>query len=139
MREVSFMTTVKQKRTVSILLIAIMLLTGMCFVGYEADSFFAYEASSQSIQPVLSGAKRVNSQAFCTEELLGGQSLGSVADQVDGAGAVTNLMTAVLLSSTGNFLHNLTLSLAWMNEEAGCVDGRAAIIGYIHRQDGSKG
>lgn len=134
------MAAVKQKRIICILLTAMMLLTGMCFGTSRTDSFLAYAASGQETYPILRlSAGAAAGEELCTEELLGGRSLCSIARQVADADPETDSMAAALPSSLGDILQNPTFTFQGSGHEESCENRSASvIIGYIHRQDGSK-
>lgn len=134
------MIEMMQKKKLCILLTAIVLLSGMCFEKAGADSYFAY-VSDQMESSVLSVFKRapVRPEA-CTEELLGGQCPGGIAEQIEHSDKSTDQTAAVLLPSAKSFLQIPAFTHRGACAEAACrtQSSMSVIIGYIHHQDGAK-
>lgn len=135
------MAGIMQKKSLCILLAAAMLLAGVCFEKTKAESFWAYVNGPDGSQALHFLAGDIDRPELCTEELLGGQGLGSVTDEIGHSDKTTNLLAAILLSSAEGFSQNPAIIHQIADWETGCAysSGAAVIIGYIHQKDGSKG
>lgn len=133
------MNSAKKKQWISIGLIIVFLITGMCVEFPKADSFLG--CTEQSKHEVLKLSKGgFLTQDFCTEDLLGISTKESGIFQEIRGGIRQNPKLRLLLSEVPNYVE----SSAYMSEmaaeklTAGVTFSSVAIVCYIHRQDGEK-
>lgn len=134
------MKVVNQRRWISILLIIVMMLTGMCFDKSKVHPDFWYTAKGEN-QNILNISRSVlQNQDFCTEDLLGIHIKNGTSIQESRTNIKVNSKVRVVLS----ILENLSQGSMYIAENAvekvicNAVFSTVAIIGYIHRQDGKK-
>lgn len=133
------MAAQKQRRIACFLLIAVLLLTGVCFESSKADSFFAYRdaAAGALVRGTLRG--RAVSPHLCARELQGDADC-AWSKQGGGQNENTSLLMAALLSASDVASQNFTFvqEQAGTGEQFSRQNSTAVIIRYIHHQDGSK-
>lgn len=129
----------KKKQWLSMLLIIIFMITGMCFEFPEADSYFACtEQTRQEMWQQLNGG--FLTQDICTEDLLGIHTKENRLYPEIKGGVRQNARMRLLLSLVPNYIE----SAAYMAEVAAeklasdVISRSVAIVCYIHSQDGEK-
>ena len=138
------MKTAVARNTLNFIIVAVMLLSGMCFEHVEADSLFVHAVNETHNQTVvLTSAKEMPaSQTICTNEMLGRQHMECQCHVVQSR--KTNYRSAVRTGealSLPEFLPKVPLLSKRMMIEVEDYKpcGRKVILAYIHHQDGAKG
>ena len=136
--------TYKMKRWMSICLIVVLFLSGMCFEKVKTDPEFGVSKTVtsgvfQSLQ------NPTDSQDMCSSEQLGDSMLRSTGEVLRRTASgqrnrtFSNLSSFVKLGvAAGGASDNIFRSRA-MNAAGAIVTCESVIIAYIHQQDGSKG
>lgn len=130
------------RKVMNLILVAVMLLSGMCFEYVEADSLFAHSVNeNHSYTTVLTSAKEMpTSQTICTNEIAGSTRIecGEVQARKDSHKSVIRTGTALSFLEALPKTPILTKSVM-MESVDNQPSGKEVIIAYIHHQDGEKG
>lgn len=134
------MKTVKQKKWISIILVIVIMLTGMCFENTKADSYFWYTDCKENQSTLdISRCVLIN-QDLCTQDLIGERTSNSTFSQESQSNIKSNSKLRIVLSLLENLPENPTYISESTIENVVCntTYSSVAIISYIHRQDGKK-
>lgn len=128
------------RRIINFIIVAAMLMAGMCFEHVEADSLFVHSAVKEIHTEVLTSAKDMPPlQTLCTNEMITSQRIECQEVQVRRSNPKSAVRTGINLSSM-DVLPNVPLLNSTRMMEA--IDhepiGRRVIVAYIHHQDGEK-
>lgn len=134
------MKSATAKRILNFIIIAAILISGMCFEHVEADSLFVH-AVNENHEVVLTSAKDIPvQQTICTNEMSGTQRLECSEVQLRRSNQKSAVRTGTALSSLEILPKNPILYKAMVMETVdNQPSGKEVIIAYIHHQDGAKG
>lgn len=136
------MRLVEQRKHICILFTFMMLISGMGFGldAIKADACFLSAASSDQDKAAYAGKLPLTEQAaFAEEQPDHGETINRTAERVNYYRRVKNLDSNVILAmdtAPENMLsafREAVYSIQWEHS------GSAAIISYVHQQDGAKG
>lgn len=130
----------KHQRFLYILLIFVMLLSGICSPGREADSFFSAADQQTSVSITDAFSRVITSFKACTSEMLGHQESADLVRRT-GQPAARNTARICLYALLPQILLRKPLQILKAIPEALSfrTDHHAVTVRYIQQQDGKKG
>lgn len=135
------MNSALARRILNFILVAAMLISGMCYEHVEADSLFVVHAVNEKDTIILTSAKDIPAQqTICTNEITGVLRIECNEVQSGENSRKTAVRTGEALIGTESLFAAPLLCKSVITEKADkCPSGREVIIAYIHHQDGAKG
>lgn len=129
-----------QRKYICFLLMVILVVSGMCFDTVKADAYFLFEkAANESSMSYINKSATVKQHAY-VEEQTEKNEICSVSERIGGrretrarnANGNASLQSALLSESQLQSYHEAARFILPKNTMS------AAIISYVHHQDGSK-
>lgn len=129
----------KRNSMICYFVIAVLLLSGMCFDHIESDSSYAYPECSKTADVFYSAGGVLTAVDSCTPKMLGQPDSDTVISDARRPAGRTSFRSSQIILFLRNYFQSLTMILLAVGIGISIESAsHTVILMYIHKKDGKK-
>lgn len=129
----------KSRQMLCWILTVFMLISGMCLDNVEADSLFVCTSAERSVSYLSPLKAKIYDAESCTIEMLGVRTISYIHNMIQRLGSRTDIkisLISVIAAGISQFFSNFHIAVNTVQLPK--LYSHAAVLCYIHNQDGKK-